>query len=116
MTRCKGCGEQFRKGKLFHLAKKDGTIVPVVGCQDCAKRALKVVTPIGEMANLCTICETSPARICSGCAVKARRELVLPILAQLHGLARGHDAAGNLAQADGMRSAIRALEQQVERS
>ena len=116
MNLCKGCGNAFRKGKTFLLLTEDGSLVPVIGCQDCVKRAARVVRPIGQAANLCTICKTVPARICSDCAVRARKALAAPILAQLSALARGADAAGQEERADGMRSAMRALEQEVERS
>jgi hypothetical protein len=115
MNRCKGCGKPFRKGKGFHLKRPDGTIFPVIGCQDCAKRALKIVSPIGDAANLCTICETEPARICSGCAVKARMQLVAPVLAQLAALAKVHEANGLDEKADGLRSAMRSLELEAGR-
>lgn len=116
MNRCKGCGNAYRKGRTFHLIGEDGTITPIIGCRDCAKRAVKVVRPIGEAARLCTVCESAAARVCSGCAAKARRQLVAPILAQLAALAKGAEVNGQEERADGMRAAARALEQEVERS
>jgi len=116
MSRCKACGNPYRKGRTMNLLKDDGTIIPIIGCQDCVTRTVKVVTPIGDAKNVCKSCEREPARICIACAVKARRELVAPILANLAGLAKGLEMGGLDAQAEGYRAAIRALEQEAERA
>jgi hypothetical protein len=100
----------------MNLLKDDGTIVPIIGCQECASRTVKVVTPTGDAKNVCKTCEREPARICIACAVKARRQLVSPILANLAGLAKGLEMGGLEEKAEGYRAAIRALEQEAERA
>lgn len=115
-TPCRGCGvKNFRKGKRRAVLNEDGSVTLAVVCLDCAKRTFAVVRPIGGAANVCTVCSEHPARVCSACAVKARAQLVAPVLAQLHALAQAADAMGQDDRGDGMRAAARALELEAER-
>jgi hypothetical protein len=44
---CRGCGKAFRKGRVFSLLSSEGTLAPIVGCQDCARRAVMLLADAG---------------------------------------------------------------------
>jgi hypothetical protein len=114
---CRGCGAKtFRKGKRRAVLGEDGSVTIAIVCLECAKRAFSVVRPVGGAAHVCSVCKLAPARICTQCAMKARAQLVAPILTQLHALALGAEAQGQEDRADGMRAAMRALEQETEKT
>jgi len=94
---CPGCAEPFRKGKRRAVLQEDGSVRVTLVCGPCAKRAFAVVRPIGAAANLCAECKQVPARVCSGCARKARAELIAPVLMALYGLAKASHLQGNTA-------------------
>jgi hypothetical protein len=115
VTPCKGCGQRFRKGKRRAVLAEDGTVTIAIVCGECAARAFAVVRPIGGAANLCTVCKARPARQCSDCAAKARADLVVPILAQLAGLARAAELSGQKERADALEAAAHALAREADR-
>lgn len=47
MSRCRGCGNTFRKGRRVSLLGVDGTLTPAIVCLNCAGtgRALRIVAP-----------------------------------------------------------------------
>jgi hypothetical protein len=112
--RCPGCAEPFRKGKRRALLQEDGSVKVTLVCAACAKRAFAVVRPIGSAANLCTVCKDSPARVCSGCARRARAELVAPVLLALHGMAQAAKLQGKEAEEAAYEHASVALARQAE--
>lgn len=112
--RCSGCGDPFRKGGRRGLIQEDGTITVTLVCMACTRRAFAVVRPIGAAASLCTICKTTPARICSDCARKARAELVAPVLLALHGMVKAAHLQGDEASERAYEHAATALEAQAE--
>lgn len=113
--RCPGCGDPFRKGKRIGVIAEDGTITGTLVCvARCARRAFAVVRPIGSAASLCTICKATPARICSGCARKARAELVAPVLLALHGMVKASRLQGDQAAERAFEHAAVALKAQAE--
>lgn len=46
MTRCKGCGAEYRKGRRRLLLQPDGSLTSALVCDACAKRSLAIVAPI----------------------------------------------------------------------
>lgn len=45
MSRCKTCGEKFRKGKRRIILNFDGSIGAAVVCAACVGRSVSIVTP-----------------------------------------------------------------------
>ena len=114
MSKCKGCGKTFRKGKAVVLMK-DGLLIPIIGCPECIRRSVRLVAPTGDAANLCA-CGKEPARIGEACALKARMALIAPVLASLSGLAKAAELNGQGERAEALKGAMRALELEAEKS
>jgi hypothetical protein len=83
-------------------------------CGKCAARAFAVMRPIGAAASLCAVCKTTPARICSDCARRARAEMIAPVLLALHGMSKAARLQGSDADERAYDHAIRALEAQAD--
>jgi hypothetical protein len=83
-------------------------------CGACSKRAFAVVRPVGNAACLCTVCKETPARICSGCARKARAELIAPVLKALTGLVQASKLQGDEAAERAYEHAVVALAREAE--
>lgn len=45
MSRCKGCGKDFRRGRRRSLLQTDGTLASAIVCPACANRCLQVLAP-----------------------------------------------------------------------
>ena len=45
MSRCKGCGKDFRRGRRRSLLQIDGTLASAIVCPSCASRCLQVLAP-----------------------------------------------------------------------
>ncbi|HTA20260.1 MAG TPA: hypothetical protein VK989_13270 [Polyangia bacterium] len=45
MSRCKGCGAEFRRGLKRSLLLPSGDVVGAIVCRACASRALSILTP-----------------------------------------------------------------------
>lgn len=46
MSRCKGCGAEYRKGRRRLLLEQDGSLTSALVCDSCSKRAVAIVAPI----------------------------------------------------------------------
>lgn len=111
---CPGCGEAFRKGKRRGILQEDGSVRVALVCGACANRAFAVVRPIGNATCLCAVCKAVPARICSGCARRARAELIAPVLKALTGLVQASKLQGDEAGERAYEHAVVALAREAE--
>lgn len=111
---CPGCGESFRKGKRRAVLQEDGSVRVALVCGKCSKRAFAVVRPVGAAASLCATCKAVPARVCSGCAARARADLILPVLTALQGLVTASRLQGDEKAERAYEHAVVALARQAE--
>lgn len=106
---CPACGESFRKGKRRGILQEDGSVRVAMVCGPCSKRAFAVVRPVGAASCLCTVCKVTPARICAGCARRARAELIAPVLMALRGASKAFHLQGDEASEKAYDHAVAAL-------
>jgi hypothetical protein len=111
---CPGCGESFRKGKRRGILQEDGSVRVAMVCGACSKRAFAVVRPVGDAACLCKVCKVASARICAGCARKARADLIAPVLMALRGASKAFGLQGDEASEKAYDHAVAALVREAE--